>query len=81
MDVPLPDDEEELEPKPDVKPESKTGSEPESEFQPPPPFEAAMAHEATTTSSFVSDRTTLSCRAPDHDTSISQCAKNDPDPS
>ncbi|CAI7649579.1 unnamed protein product [Penicillium manginii] len=66
MDVPLPDDEEEEPgPMPDVKSDPNSGQEPEPASQPPPsPFHAAMAHEATATSSFVSDRTTLSCRAP-----------------
>lgn len=76
-DVPLPDDSEEEEeetetPKPmsDVKFKSE-----------PVPGPTQTAQESTTSSSFVSDRTTLSCRAPANDTSISQCAKNDPDPS
>ncbi|KAJ5095038.1 hypothetical protein N7532_007329 [Penicillium argentinense] len=71
MDVPLPDDDND---DPGPVPEPSPTSEPEPKPETP-------SHQSTTTSSFVSDRTTLSCRAPANDASISQCAKNDPRPS
>lgn len=86
MDVPLPDDADEEDEKEETpKLMSDVNSNPQSSPQPSPESSPGLSQtaqeSATTSSSFVSDRTTLSCRAPINDTSISQCAKNDPDPS